>query len=182
MVRKSIDKETAQKINKKIWMHTIFALIACFISVLFIKYVENGYILNLNSVLFSGGIFIPLAIILSIFNYFMLKSTYRQYSDLADGLEKAAEGDFYAKLDPSKAGVMEKVYQNFNRVTDELKNVHNMQDEFVSNYSHELRTPISAIKGFSEMLLEEEVSEEDRNKYLKIISDSANRLTNLAEE
>lgn len=182
MVRESIDKETATKIDKIVWKQTIFVLIACFASVLFIKYVESNYTLTLYEVAFAGGIFIPLAIILGISNYFMIKSYYRQFSDLADGLEKAVEGDFYAKLDPSKAGAMTKVYKNFNRVTDELKNVRNMQEEFVSNYSHELRTPITSIKGFSEMLLEEDVSEEDRKKYLKIILESANRLNNLAEE
>lgn len=182
MIKKNIDKETAVKINGIIWKQTAFAIVACFVSVLFIKYVESGYTITLYDVLFAGGIFIPLAIILGISNYFMCKSYYRQFSDLADGLEKAVEGDFYAKLDPSKAGAMSKVYKNFNRVTDELKNVRNMQEEFVNNYSHELRTPITSIKGFTEMLLEEDVSEENKKKYLKIILDSANRLTNLAEE
>lgn len=181
-MRKSIDKETARKINGIIWKQTLLVLIACFASVLFIKYVENGYVMTLNTILFAGGIFVPLAVILCVSNYFMFKSSYRQFADLADGLEKAVEGDFYAKLDPSKAGAMSKVYKNFNMVTDELKNVRNMQEDFVNNYSHELRTPISSIKGFAEMLLEEDVSEEDRRKYLKIILDSANRLNNLAEE
>lgn len=182
MSRKSIDKETAINLNKTIWKQTIFVLIACFLCVLYMKFVENGYTITFNAILFAAGIFAPLAVILGISNYFVYKNTYRQFSELADGLEKAVEGDFYAKLDPSKAGVMSKVYKNLNRITDELKNVRNMQEDFVNNYSHELRTPITSIKGFSEMLLEEEVTEEERKKYLKIILDSANRLTNLAEE
>lgn len=182
MSRKSIDKETAINLNKTIWKQTIFVLIVCFLCVLYMKFVENGYTITFNAILFAAGIFAPLAVILGISNYFMYKNTYRQFSELADGLEKAVEGDFYAKLDPSKAEVMSKVYKNFNRVTDELKNVRNMQEDFVNNYSHELRTPISSIKGFSEMLLQEEITEEERRKYLKIILDSANRLTNLAEE
>ena len=47
---------------------------------------------------------------------------------------------------------MTTVYKNFNRVTDELKMVSNMQEDFVNNYSHELRTTILSIKGFAEML------------------------------
>ena len=182
MTRKSINREIASEINKKMSKYLIFALLACFASVLFLKYAENGYTMDWHTIFFAGGIFVPLAIVLNIFNYFIIKSIYRQYADLAEGLEKAAEGDFYAKLDSSKAGAMTTVYKNFNRVTDELKKVRNMQEDFVNNYSHELRTPISSIKGFAEMLLEEDVPEEDRKKYLKIILDSANRLTNLAEE
>ena len=181
-MKKSINKEIASEINKRMSKYLIFALLACFASVLFLKYAENGYTMNWHTIFFAGGIFVPLAIVLNIFNYFIIKNIYRQYADLAEGLEKAAEGDFYAKLDPSKAGAMTTVYKNFNRVTDELKKVRNMQEDFVNNYSHELRTPISSIKGFAEMLLEEDVSENERKKYLKIILDSANRLTNLAEE
>ena len=182
MIRKSVDKETRKKINIIIWKQTIFVLFASFASVLFVKAAENGWNLKLYDVCFAGGIFIPLAVVLGISNHFMIKKFYRQFADLADGLEKAVEGDFYAKLNPENSGAMEKVYKNFNRVTDELKKVRNMQEDFVSNYSHELRTPIASIKGFSEMLLEEDVSEDDRKKYLKIILDSANRLNNLAEE
>lgn len=181
-VKKNIDKETASKLKKMIIRQTIFFIVVCFISVLFVKFVENGCRLNLETILFASGIFVPLGIILGITNFFIYKNTYKQFADLADGLEKAVEGDFYAKLDPSKGGVVSKVYKNFNKVTDELKNVRNMQDDFVNNYSHELRTPINSIKGFAEMLLEENLTEEERDKYLHIILNSANRLTNLAEE
>lgn len=182
MNRKNIDRETNKKINGIMWSQTLFVLIASFASVLFVKFAENGWYLDWYSVWFAGGIFVPLAIVLGISNHFMIKKFYRQFADLADGLEKAVDGDFYAKLDPTNSGAMEKVYRNFNKVTDELKKVRGMQEDFVNNYSHELRTPISSIKGFSEMLLEDNLSEEDRKKYLKIILDSANRLNNLAEE
>lgn len=182
MSRNNIDRETRKKINLIIWKQTIFVLIASFVSVLFVKAAENNWNLDWYSVWFAGGIFVPLAVVLGISNHFMIKKFYRQFADLADGLEKAVDGDFYAKLDPENSGAMEKVYKNFNKVTDELKKVRNMQEDFVNNYSHELRTPISSIKGFSEMLLEEDVSEEDKKKYLRIILDSANRLNNLAEE
>ena len=182
MSRKKLDKETARQINRIMCSQTIFVLLASFASVLFVKAAENGWKLNLLSVWFAGGIFIPLGIVLGISNYFMFEKFYKQFEDLAEGLEKAVDGDFYAKLNPENSGAMDKVYRNFNKVTDELKKVRNMQEEFVNNYSHELRTPISSIKGFSEMLLEEDLSEENRKKYLKIILDSANRLNNLAEE
>lgn len=182
MKRESIDKETSKTLLRTIIKQTIFVILVCFFVVLGIKFIENNYILDKKTLFFAMGIIIPLTVILAINNYFTYKRSFKNLRDLADGLEKAVEGDFYAKLDPSQAGVMSKVYKNFNKVTDELKNVRNMQEDFVSNYSHELKTPINAIKGFSEMLLEEDLSEEDRKKYLKIISDSADRLTNLAEE
>jgi signal transduction histidine kinase len=182
MNKRNIDTEIARKITDKMLKQTILVLITCFITVFFMKFIADGYVVTSETFLFAGGIFIPLVIVITISNYFTFNKTYKQFVDLANGLEKAVEGDFYAKLDPTNAGMMEKVYQNFNKVTDELKNVRNMQEEFVSNYSHELRTPISSIKGFSELLLKEDLSDEERRKYLKIISESADRLNNLAEE
>jgi len=182
MNRKSIDEETSKNLIDTIIEQTVFVIAVCFLIVLAIRFMENNCQFTLDVLLFSAEIIIPLALALGINCYFTYRKSYKNLRDLADGLEKAVEGDFYAKLDPSKAGSFSKVYENFNKVTDELKNVRNMQDDFVSNYSHELKTPINAIKGFSEMLLEEDLSEEDKKKYLKIISNSADRLTNLAEE
>ncbi|MDC0325579.1 HAMP domain-containing histidine kinase [bacterium] len=54
------------------------------------------------------------------------------------------------------------------------------QTDFVSNVSHELKTPLTAIRMFSEMMAEGRVSsEEKRERYLRIISGEANRLTRL---
>lgn len=54
------------------------------------------------------------------------------------------------------------------------------QTDFVSNVSHELKTPLTSIRMFSEMMSEGRVhSEEKRDKYLRIISGEANRLTRL---
>ena len=54
------------------------------------------------------------------------------------------------------------------------------QTDFVSNVSHELKTPLTAIRMFSEMMAEGRVhSEEKRERYLRIITGEANRLTRL---
>ncbi len=57
-----------------------------------------------------------------------------------------------------------------------------LQKDFVANVSHELKTPLSSIKGATELLTDEVVeSPEDRRRYLKIILDEANGLTNLVD-
>lgn len=57
-----------------------------------------------------------------------------------------------------------------------------LQKDFVANVSHELKTPLSSIKGAAELLTDEVVeSPEDRRRYLKIILDEANGLGNLVD-
>lgn len=65
-------------------------------------------------------------------------------------------------------------------ITD-IKRLENMRSEFVANVSHELKTPLTSIKGFSETLRFVE-SVETKNKFLDIIDKEVDRLTNLIND
>ncbi|MHC9532323.1 sensor histidine kinase [Dellaglioa sp. BT-FLS60] len=64
----------------------------------------------------------------------------------------------------------------------ELKQLERMQNEFVGNVSHELKTPVTAIKGFTETLLAGPVDPETANKFLTIIYDESEKLEALIQE
>ncbi|MDY0405360.1 ATP-binding protein [Virgibacillus sp. 179-BFC.A HS] len=57
-----------------------------------------------------------------------------------------------------------------------FKKLELMRKDFVANVSHELKTPVTSIKGFSETLLEENVDEQTKQRFLQIIYDESNRL------
>ncbi|MFW5891442.1 MAG: histidine kinase dimerization/phospho-acceptor domain-containing protein, partial [bacterium] len=64
----------------------------------------------------------------------------------------------------------------------EIKRLEKIKKDFVVNVSHELKTPLTAIKGFVETLLEEEQdTKSERRHYLKIIDKHTNRLTNIID-
>ncbi|WP_300696824.1 ATP-binding protein, partial [uncultured Clostridium sp.] len=65
-------------------------------------------------------------------------------------------------------------------ITD-IKRLENMRSEFVANVSHELKTPLTSIKGFSETLRYVD-DFETKNKFLNIIDKEAERLTNLISD
>ncbi|MBP3915412.1 MULTISPECIES: sensor histidine kinase [unclassified Clostridium] len=65
-------------------------------------------------------------------------------------------------------------------ITD-IKRLENMRSEFVANVSHELKTPLTSIKGFSETLRYVD-DFETKNKFLNIIDKEAERLTNLIND
>lgn len=65
----------------------------------------------------------------------------------------------------------------------ELKNLEIMRKDFVANVSHELKTPITSIKGFAETLLDDDMQDEKkRNEFLYIIYHESNRLQLLVED
>lgn len=63
----------------------------------------------------------------------------------------------------------------------EVKKLENMRTEFVANVSHELKTPLTSIRGFAETLRDVE-DEETKNKFLDIIDEEAERLTRLISD
>lgn len=64
-----------------------------------------------------------------------------------------------------------------------IKTLENLRREFVANVSHELKTPLTSIKGFAETLVEEEqTSTNDTKKFLNIIAKQADRLTDIIDD
>jgi two-component system, OmpR family, phosphate regulon sensor histidine kinase PhoR len=68
-----------------------------------------------------------------------------------------------------------------NDVSD-WKRTQMMRSEFVANVSHELKTPIAAIRGFSETLLDGDVDMKSREKFLRMIYEESNRMGNLVSD
>lgn len=60
---------------------------------------------------------------------------------------------------------------------------NSVQNEFISTVSHEMRTPLTSIRGFSQTLLTswEKISDDDKKKFIKIIEEQSNRLIHLVE-
>ena len=105
----------------------------------------------------------------------------RKTQILVDCLSRVAEGDFLTKIEFRRGDPFYKVYSNFNRMTEELRSVNSLREDFVHNFSHEIKTPLFSIQGFANLLLEGGLSEEEQKKLLHIISDEAGRIFKLAD-
>ena len=66
-------------------------------------------------------------------------------------------------------------------ITEHVK-LDNMRKEFVADVSHELKTPITSIKGYSETLLDTECDETTKKHFLQVIDDNANRMERLVQD
>lgn len=62
-----------------------------------------------------------------------------------------------------------------------IKKTERLHEDFIRNVSHELKTPITSIMGFSETLMEESLSREDEKRFLKIIHKESLRLADLIQ-
>ncbi len=126
------------------------------------------------------GMFFPMGLVMGAISYLSSRKAYQYLSRLVKGIEKVAAGNFEIQLDPGEAGPLTNVFVNFNKMVKELQSVQTLRNDFINSFSHEFKTPITSINGFASLLLEENVSEEDRRKYLRIIADESGRLAALS--
>lgn len=127
------------------------------------------------------GVIIPTALIMFPLNLNVSRVLYRSIGELTRAIDLLGEGEFSVRLNPKKAGLFVHTYQRFNKAASELSNIKNLKDDFVNNYSHEFKTPINSINGFSKLLLEQkDLSDDEKEQYLKIIYNESMRLANMA--
>ena len=106
----------------------------------------------------------------------------KQASILNESINKVANGDFNIELETPKNKVLKETIENFNKMVKDLKSVAMLRNDFISNFSHEFKTPIVSINGFAEVLRDNKnLSQEQREEYLQIIIDESARLSKLSQ-
>ncbi len=97
--------------------------------------------------------------------------------------QKVARGDFSVRLDVFKEKTakteMDILKEDFNTMVSELASIEKLKDDFVADVSHEIKTPLSIIQGYADLLNTPGLGEKERNEYIHLISQAINNLTTL---
>ena len=121
---------------------------------------------------------------LTLFTRKKVKDTYEEpMQKLAKATMKVANGDFSVYVPTlhtaDRFDYMDIMILDFNKMIEELGSIETLKTDFVSNVSHEMKTPIAVIKNYAELLKIKNLSEEKRNEYAESIEHAAVRLSNL---
>ncbi|EJQ49218.1 two-component sensor histidine kinase [Bacillus wiedmannii] len=102
---------------------------------------------------------------------------------IIEPIQKITKGDFSVKIHNEEKydGEIGVLVKSINDMTDELNAMEKMRQEFVSNVSHEIQSPLTSIKGFARALQDNNLSEEKRKHYLTIIETETTRLSKLSQ-
>lgn len=99
-------------------------------------------------------------------------------------LENIAKGNYKARLEGELGsnGSLKNLVKSVNNMAADLEQLENMRQEFISNVSHEIQSPLASIRGFAVVLQNEQpLSIEERQLYLGIIEAESLRLSKLSE-
>ena len=109
----------------------------------------------------------------------------RPAKDVVEAAGRVAAGDFSVRipLPGWRVGIAEanSLIRHFNRMARKLEGMEKLQRDFTVNVSHEFKTPLSSIIGFTEILMESNVTANDQQEYLALIHREAQRLSRLSE-
>lgn len=107
----------------------------------------------------------------------------RLLSEVMDALESIAKGDFSVRLNHSmkEDEPFARLVRSVNEMVLNLEKTETMRQEFISNVSHEIQSPLASIKGFTYILQSDELTPEERKHFLSIIETETVRLSRLSE-
>lgn len=101
----------------------------------------------------------------------------------AEATRKVASGDFSVYIPPRnivyRKDALDTVFENFNKMVEELGSIETLKTDFFSNVSHEIKTPLAVIHNNAELLKREDISDEQRMEYAETILSSTRRLSDL---
>lgn len=127
--------------------------------------------------------FVFIVLIWTLFGILMRPKRQAMIWTIIEPIQKIAKGDFSVKIrnEEKYDGEIGVLVKSINDMTDELNAMEKMRQEFVSNVSHEIQSPLTSIKGFARALQDDNLSEEKRKHYLTIIETETTRLSKLSQ-
>ncbi len=120
----------------------------------------------------------------SIIIYFTRIQIYsKKIQQICKAAQQVAQGDFSVRLDVIKGKVnkneIDILKEDFNTMVSELSSIDGLRDSFIADVSHEIKTPLSVIQGYAELLQSPSVTREQQKEYINNIYIAVNNLKTL---
>jgi two-component system, OmpR family, phosphate regulon sensor histidine kinase PhoR len=122
-------------------------------------------------------------LIARVFSRFFNRQQFNAFQPIILAMERISKGDFNVNLDIVREnGILNNLINSVNKMAQELDQMETMRQEFVSNVSHEIQSPLTSIRGFAQALQDDGLSVKERHHYLEIIETESGRLSRLADD
>lgn len=142
-----------------------------------------GLGMDADNALLMLAVIPPMAIATGVSTGVTLHFIRKRMSTLLNGIRSVANGDLDFQLETKGTEEYQVIYENFNRMVKELKRTKEEMEQFINEFSHEFKTPITSIRGFAQYLVNtgKGIETPERMQYLKVIADESTRLSELSQ-
>jgi Signal transduction histidine kinase len=165
-----------------------FSITGCMILFLRITERELGLIYTEDKISHAAVLTFINIVLLSMF-FTILDGIRRRYTverpveRIISAAERIMRGEFSVRIKPFSgiydADGFNTIIAYFNKMAGELSGIETLRTDFISNVSHELKTPLAVIQNYGTMLQSPNLSEERRLEYSKAVTESSRRLADL---
>jgi signal transduction histidine kinase len=122
-----------------------------------------------------------------LFGYFFSNRLAKPLVQIINGIQNLAKGNFQSN--DKQKGIYKNVFQNLNDLSkallaneEERRKIEKTREEWVTNITHDIKTPLSSIKGYAELIGEYELDETEKNRYVEIILNKSDYIQGLIED
>lgn len=124
-----------------------------------------------------------LALILgTVLAFFLARSQIRPLKEMSGAVREFSKGDLTSRVDVQCGGELQELGDSINRMAEELSRLEDSRRSFVANVSHELRSPITCMRGYVQAMQDGVIPPEDMPRYYQIVLDETDRLTGLVND
>lgn len=118
-----------------------------------------------------------------IMSVFISSNISRPIIRISNSAKKLSTGEFNLKVKPHEYMEINELTENLNAASKEIAKADNLRKDLMANISHDLRTPLTMIKAYAEMIRDLSGNNpEKREKHLKVIIDETDRLSSLVSD
>lgn len=180
------NEQQGRKIAPRLDLQVRFFLVCLleFVAVALLAYLLSLMIEKLLGVTVNVPIFVW-AIAISIvigggISIWITKKFFDPVARLKEAMREVAGGNFKVKVETdSKLRDIRSIYADFNAMVRELSAIETLQTDFISGVSHEFKTPLGAIEGYTQLLQDHTLSDAEREAYVEKILYNTGRLSAL---
>ncbi|MCR5611170.1 MAG: cell wall metabolism sensor histidine kinase WalK [Clostridiales bacterium] len=148
------------------------------LGVIFFHYDMTGVNRSINDTTKSVALFSAIAIALAIpLVMLFVRSVTHPIYDMTEVVKDYSKGNFSRRANERGKDELANLARTFNSMADELATLEDARRSFVANVSHELRSPLTSMRGFLEAMSDGTIPLEDRDAYIDIVLDENRRMT-----
>lgn len=141
---------------------------------------------NMQSQVFAVTLVVLLSVLFVsaiIASFFMAKYITQPITRIYDKVKQLTKGDYNVKFDSSGYTEIDKLASTLTMTAQQLKETDTLKTELIANVSHDLKTPLTLIKSYAEMIRDlSGDNKEKRTEHLNVIIDETDRLTALVND